>query len=97
MSEIPALFAQRPIVIRHQKAAMYHPMVEALAMTLVDIPITLVTMTLFSVILYFVVKLQQTASQFLCVLLFLFVIVVLLNWARHLAYTSCLCWWLRSP
>lgn len=68
MSEIPALFAQRPIVIRHQKAAMYHPMVEALAMTLVDIPITLVTMILFSVILYFVVQLQQTAGQFLCVL-----------------------------
>ena len=64
VSEIPALFAQRPIVIRHQKAAMYHPMVKALAMTLVDIPITLVTMILFSVILYLVVQLQQTAGQF---------------------------------
>lgn len=65
MSEIPALFAQRPIVVRHKQAAMYHPMVEALAMTLVDIPFTVMTMVFFSVIMYFVVRLQQTASQFL--------------------------------
>ena len=65
MSEIPALFAQRPIVLRHQKAAMYHPMVEALALTLVDIPFTLITIILFTVIIYFIVKLQQTARQFL--------------------------------
>jgi ATP-binding cassette subfamily G (WHITE) protein 2 (SNQ2) len=65
MSEIPALFSQRPIVLRHQKAAMYHPMVEALALTLVDIPFTLATMILFSIILYFIVRLQQSASQFL--------------------------------
>lgn len=67
MSEIPALFAQRPIILRHKKAAMYHPMVEALAMTLVDVPFTLVTIIIYTVIIYFVVKLQQTASQFLYV------------------------------
>ncbi|KAF9484262.1 pleiotropic drug resistance ABC transporter [Pholiota conissans] len=64
MSEIPALFAQRPIVLRHQQAAMYHPMVEALAMTLVDVPFTLGTIMLFSIISYFIVQLQQTAAQF---------------------------------
>ena len=44
---------------------MYHPFVEGLAMTLVDVPVTFVTMVLYTVILYFLVKLQQTASQFL--------------------------------
>jgi hypothetical protein len=34
VAEIPALFAQWPIIPRHQKAAMYHPLV--LWMTLVD-------------------------------------------------------------
>jgi len=68
MSEIPALFSQRPIVHRHELAGMYHPMVESLALTLVDIPFTFITMVLFSIILYFVVQLQQTAGQFLCVL-----------------------------
>jgi ATP-binding cassette subfamily G (WHITE) protein 2 (SNQ2) len=65
MSEIPALFAQRPIVERHKKAAMYHPFVEGLAMTLVDVPVTFATMVLYTIILYFLVQLQQTAGQFL--------------------------------
>jgi ATP-binding cassette subfamily G (WHITE) protein 2 (SNQ2) len=70
MSEIPSLFAQRPIVLRHAQAAMYHPFVEALAMTLVDIPFTLITITLFIIIIYFVSGLQTSAWQFLCVYLF---------------------------
>jgi ATP-binding cassette subfamily G (WHITE) protein 2 (SNQ2) len=46
---------------------MYHPMVEALALTLVDVPFTLVTMILFTIIVYFIVGLQVSAAQFLCV------------------------------
>ena len=65
MAEIPALFAQRPIVLRHHKAAMYYPFIEALAHTVVDIPITFVIQAVFCVILYFLVGLQRTASQFL--------------------------------
>jgi ATP-binding cassette subfamily G (WHITE) protein 2 (SNQ2) len=42
MAEIPALFGQRPIVERHQKLALYHPFIEGLALTLVDLPITFV-------------------------------------------------------
>ncbi|KDR66421.1 hypothetical protein GALMADRAFT_80772 [Galerina marginata CBS 339.88] len=76
MSEIPALFSQRPIVLRHQKAAMYHPMVEALAMTLVDVPFTLGTIVLFTIIVYFIVKLQQSAAQFFTY--FAFIVVVAL-------------------
>ena len=67
MAEIPALFAKRPIILRHQKAAMYHPMVEALALTLVDVPFTLATMIIFTIIVYFIVGLQVSAAQFLCV------------------------------
>ncbi|KAF8605601.1 hypothetical protein BDV93DRAFT_521440 [Ceratobasidium sp. AG-I] len=43
VAEIPALYAQRPIVARHQKAAMYHPFAEALAVTAADITITFIT------------------------------------------------------
>ena len=64
MSEIPTLFAHRPIILRHRKAAMYHPFIEAAAMTLVDIPITSTTLTVYSLVLYFVVGLQATTSQF---------------------------------
>lgn len=65
MAEIPALYEQRPIVHRHQQVALYHPFAEALALTLVDIPISFVILLVFSVILYFLVRLQQTAGQFL--------------------------------
>jgi len=65
MAEIPALFAQRPIVLRHHKAAMYYPFIESFAHTLVDIPLTFVIQAVFSVVLYFLVDLQRTASQFL--------------------------------
>ncbi len=61
MNEIPALYSQRPIVDRHKKAAMYHPFIEALAMTVVDIPISFVTTLVFGIIVYFSVMLQQTA------------------------------------
>jgi ATP-binding cassette, subfamily G (WHITE), member 2, SNQ2 len=65
MSEIPSLFAQRPIILRHQKAALYHPFIEAVALTLVDIPITAITLLVFATIVYEAVRLQQSASQFL--------------------------------
>jgi ATP-binding cassette subfamily G (WHITE) protein 2 (SNQ2) len=66
LSEIPTLYGQRPIVLRHKKAAMYHPFIEAFAMTVADIPITLVTLTIYCIVLYFVVGLQESAGQFLC-------------------------------
>lgn len=68
MSEIPSLFALRPIVQRHHKAAMYHPFVEAIALTLVDMPVTFIIILLYSIVLYFLVGLQRTAGQFLCVI-----------------------------
>ncbi|KAJ7745683.1 pleiotropic drug resistance ABC transporter [Mycena metata] len=72
MAEIAALFAQRPIVLRQSKAALYHPFIEAVALTLVDMPITFTTSAVFSILLYFMVGLQQTASQFFVFFLFLF-------------------------
>ena len=78
MAEIPALFAQRPIVLRHQKAAMYYPFIEALAHTVVDIPITFITQLVFTVILYLLVDLQRTAAQFLYVLASFYI-----RWVEH--------------
>lgn len=63
MAEIPALYAQRPIVLRHQRAAMYHPFVDILALTLVDIPITALTLSVFSIVLYFLVGFQLSAVR----------------------------------
>ena len=67
MAEIPSLFAQRTIIHGHAKAAMFHPFAEALAMTIVDAPITFVILAVFCIILYFLACLQRTAGQFLYV------------------------------
>jgi ATP-binding cassette subfamily G (WHITE) protein 2 (SNQ2) len=61
MSEIAGLYTQRPIIHRHKNAALYHPFIEALALTLVDVPITFLTSIVFGVILYFMVGLQRSA------------------------------------
>lgn len=65
MAEIPALFSQRPIILRQSRAAMYHPLIEALATTLVDIPKMFIILVFFSIVLYFLVGLNQSAGPFL--------------------------------
>ncbi|KAF9225036.1 hypothetical protein BS17DRAFT_731853 [Gyrodon lividus] len=77
MSEIPSLFAQRSIIQRHRNAAMYHPFVEAIALTLVDSLVTFITIVLYSIVLYFLVGLQRTARQFFIFFLFEFVTALL--------------------
>ncbi|EIM87152.1 pleiotropic drug resistance ABC transporter [Stereum hirsutum FP-91666 SS1] len=86
MAEIPALFAQRPIVIKHYKAAMYHPFIEAAALTLVDIPITFFTLVFFSIILYFLVGLQRTPAQFFTFFLYILTMSLTMKaWFRAVA------------
>ncbi|KAF4618528.1 hypothetical protein D9613_009700 [Agrocybe pediades] len=86
MAEIPALYAQRPIVLRHEKAALYHPFVEALALTLVDVPISFLTTTVFGIVLYFMTGLQRSAGQFFLFFLFLFVMTITMKaWFRGIA------------
>jgi ATP-binding cassette subfamily G (WHITE) protein 2 (SNQ2) len=70
MAEIPALYSQRPIVERHRKGALYHPFIEAVALTFVDLVPSFLTLVIFSVILYFLVGLQTSAAQFFIFFLF---------------------------
>ncbi|KAG2132050.1 ABC-2 type transporter, partial [Suillus clintonianus] len=72
VAEIPSLFFQRPIVLRHQKAALHHPFIQSLAHTIVDIPVTLIVQLVFTVVLYFLVGLQHSAAQFFIFYLFIF-------------------------
>ena len=41
LAEIAALFGQRPVVARHQKAAMYHPFIEACVASAISIVVLL--------------------------------------------------------
>jgi ATP-binding cassette subfamily G (WHITE) protein 2 (SNQ2) len=59
------LFSHRTIISRHHKAALYHPFIEAAALTLADAPITLITTLIYGVVMYEIVQFQQTAGQLL--------------------------------
>lgn len=64
MSEITASYAQRPIVIRQRRFAMVHPFSDAIANTLLDIPIRTLTLIFFDILIYFMTGLAYTADQF---------------------------------
>ena len=49
---------------------MYHPFAEAMALTLVDVPITPTILSLYSIVLYCLDGLQRSVGQFLCVDMF---------------------------
>ncbi|KAJ7852075.1 hypothetical protein B0H14DRAFT_3085739 [Mycena olivaceomarginata] len=72
MAEIAALFAQRTDYPAAQQGGAVPPLIEAVALTLVDIPITFCTTAVFAILLYFIVGLQRTAAQFFIFYLFLF-------------------------
>uniref|UniRef100_A0A0W0F6H9 Putative hba2 n=1 Tax=Moniliophthora roreri TaxID=221103 RepID=A0A0W0F6H9_MONRR len=86
MAEIPALFHQRPVVLRHMKYALHHPFVDQAALFLVDLPITFLQLGVFFTILYEMVQLQQSASQFFLAFLFVFAVsIAMKGWFRALA------------
>lgn len=64
ISEINALYAQRPIVEKHKSYAFYHPATEAIAGVVSDIPIKFSIAVPFNLILYFLVGLRREPSQF---------------------------------
>lgn len=64
MAEITTQFAQRPIIQRQRTYTMYHPLIDALATLLVEYPYKIINITIFDIILYFMVNLKQSASAF---------------------------------
>ncbi|KAJ5578431.1 ABC multidrug transporter C [Penicillium hispanicum] len=68
--EILTLYAQRPIVEKQARYAMYHPFAEAVASMLCDMPYKLTNAVTFNVTLYFLTNLRRTPGAFFTFLLF---------------------------
>ena len=62
--EILTLYAQRPIVEKHDRYALYHPSAEAFASMLTDMPYKLLNSVTFNLTLYFMAGLRQTPGAF---------------------------------
>lgn len=68
-----ALWDQRPIVEKHFQYAFYHPISEAIASMIVDIPNKVLLTLFFNVPFYFLANLRRTPSAFFTFYLFAFV------------------------
>ncbi|KAF2847006.1 ABC multidrug transporter-like protein [Plenodomus tracheiphilus IPT5] len=64
IGEISGLYAQRPIVEKHNSYAFYHPACEAIAGIVADVPVKFLQATVFNIVLYFLAQLRYTPGQF---------------------------------
>lgn len=71
--EILTLYAQRPIVEKQSRYAMYHPFAEAVSSMLCDMPYKVSNAIIFNVTLYFMTNLRREPGAFFIFLLFSFV------------------------
>lgn len=77
--KILTLYAQRPIVEKHAKYAFYHPMAEAIASMICDLPNKIATSLIFNLALYFLSDLRRTPSAFFTFYLFSFVCLLTMS------------------
>jgi ATP-binding cassette, subfamily G (WHITE), member 2, PDR len=67
------LYAQRPIVEKHARYALYHPFAEAISSMIYDIPYKIINAITFNLPLYFMTNLRREPEAFSIFLLFSFV------------------------
>ncbi|KAK3316648.1 ABC-2 type transporter-domain-containing protein [Apodospora peruviana] len=77
--EILTLYAQRPIVEKHDRYALYHPSAEAIASMLCDMPYKIMNAIIFNITLYFMTGLRREAGAFFFFLLISFATVMAMS------------------
>jgi ABC-type multidrug transport system permease subunit len=64
MSEVTESFSGRPVLLKHKSFAYFHPAAFCIAQIAADIPVILFQVSIFSLILYFMVGLTMDAGVF---------------------------------
>ncbi|PYH97605.1 hypothetical protein BO71DRAFT_466441 [Aspergillus ellipticus CBS 707.79] len=64
MSEVTDSFSGRPVLVKHKSFAYFHPAAFCIAQITADIPVLLFQVSVFSLVVYFMVGLTMTASAF---------------------------------
>jgi ATP-binding cassette subfamily G (WHITE) protein 2 (PDR) len=73
------MWAQRPIVEKHHRYAMYHPFIECCASIICDLPNKLATAVMFNIPIYFMTNLRRSASAWFIYLLFSFMVILTMS------------------
>jgi ATP-binding cassette subfamily G (WHITE) protein 2 (PDR) len=74
--EILTLYAQRPIVEKQSRYALYHPSAEAVASMLTDLPYKILNTIVYNLVLYFMTNLRREPGPFFFFLLMSFTVVL---------------------
>ncbi|KAF2812667.1 ABC drug exporter AbcA [Mytilinidion resinicola] len=77
--EILTLYAQRPIVEKHSRYALYHPSCEAWASMLTDMPYKILNAFTFNMALYFMTNLRREPGAFFFFILISFVLTLVMS------------------
>ncbi|EMC97505.1 hypothetical protein BAUCODRAFT_454374 [Baudoinia panamericana UAMH 10762] len=77
--EILTLYAQRPIVEKHSRYALYHPSAEAVASMLTDMPYKIVNAIIFNLTLYFMANLKREPGAFFFFLFINFILTLTMS------------------
>jgi ATP-binding cassette subfamily G (WHITE) protein 2 (SNQ2) len=96
MSEVQASFLGRPIISRHKRLAFTRPSAYAIANTMTDIPIVIITLSLFEIVYYFMVGFQHNVGKFFTQWILLVVMMLCFlsffrtigAWCRHFGLAS---------
>ncbi|KAI1498627.1 ABC-2 type transporter-domain-containing protein [Biscogniauxia marginata] len=87
--EVLTIWAQRPIVEKHDRYAFYHPFTDAAASMICDLPNKFATALLFQIVIYFMTNLRRTPAAFFTWFLFNFVLVLNMSmWFRLVGTVS---------
>ncbi|KAK5995250.1 ZEB2-regulated ABC transporter 1 [Cladobotryum mycophilum] len=77
--EILTLYAQRPIVEKHSRYALYHPSAEAVSSMICDMPYKIANCIAFNLCLYFMANLKREPGAFFFFLLISFSTVMVMS------------------
>jgi ATP-binding cassette subfamily G (WHITE) protein 2 (PDR) len=87
--EILTLYAQRPIIEKHSRYALYHPSAEAFASMLTDMPYKILNTITFNLVLYFMTNLRREPGRFFFFVLMSFTLLLAMSmFFRSLASLS---------
>ncbi|KAF7349234.1 hypothetical protein MSAN_01712800 [Mycena sanguinolenta] len=77
--EIFTLYAQRPIVEKHNSYALYHPYAEAISSMICDLPSKILAATFVNLTVYFMVNLRREPGAFFIFYLFSFTLTMVMS------------------
>ncbi|KAI9791015.1 MAG: hypothetical protein M1816_004582 [Peltula sp. TS41687] len=72
LAELTAAFSGRPIMLKHKSFSFYRPAAYAIAQVVVDVPLVIIQVLIFSVIVYWMSNLRRAASAYFIAVLILF-------------------------